>query len=441
MKLIEKIKNIEHKEKYVYTAMFFAGMFSLSILSAKNSLPEIKKTATVATKQLQQKLKGEKVTATYAASATEDTTSSDDTSTLEAIVSTGIAHVDNNITTSVYKRYDWIEGYGTVNRLVGKKEIDGFSYALDKKNAYNSVNFWVTVPDHDYRRYSQQLLTLKNEVGKKGGKLIFMGFPNKFDSTWDSGYSGIPYNDYNNQMDELLLWNRRYGIDSIDFRTTLKNSGLTWKEMFYKTDHHWTGKAAFLAFKDLVGHLNDKYDAKLDQNGYYRNINNYEIKWHKNIFLGASGRSVGVSFANEGLEDFQTFKPKFDCNITWNKMKGNYTDTVLIPSKLKYDNLYESDPYGYYMNGVCQMDQIINHNNKDGLKVLWIRDSFASPMIVDSIPFCSQIDCVWGKYATDDYVKKAIKNTDYDYVFVAYGTVDLLPNFFHFYENDYPKKD
>lgn len=268
-----------------------------------------------------------------------------------------------------------------------------------------------------------------------------MAYPNKYYEAWNSGYDGIPYNGYNSKMDELLLWNRRHGIDSIDYREILAESDLSFEEMFYKTDHHWTGYAAFLAFDELVDHLNEEYDAGLDEDGYYRDINNYEVEWHEGVFLGAAGRNVGVKFAGGELENFQTVKPKFSGSITWNGITGDYADTVIREHKLEYEDIYESDAYAYYLGGVFRRDTIINHDNPDGLKIFFIRDSFASPMIIDMIPFCSQIDCVWGKYATDEYVKQMIAEGDYDYVFVGYYTEDILPNFFHFYEDDYIKEE
>ena len=177
----------------------------------------------------------------------------------------------------------------------------------------------------------------------------------------------------------------------------------------------------------------------LDPDGYYRNIDNYDVTWHKKMFLGSAGRNAGMSFGNLELEDFQTIIPKFSGKIKYSGKEGNYTDTVIIKDKLNYDDVYTSDPYGFYMNGIERKETIINENNPDGMKVLFIRDSFASPMIIDMIPYCSEIHSYWGKFATDETVKNEIDNGNYDLVIVGYYTEDLIPNFFHFYENDVPE--
>jgi hypothetical protein len=93
------------------------------------------------------------------------------------------------------------------------------------------------------------------------------------------------------------------------------------------------------------------------------------------------------------------------------------------------------------MSGIKATETIVNNNNPKGPKALWIRDPAASPLIVDTIPLFSKIDCAWGKYATDSYIKNVLKEKKYDYVFISYETVNLVPEFFQFYKNDHPKKD
>lgn len=437
------MKKIENIEKYVFSGLFLVGLFGYAGCSMKDTFPMLRDTMQRLVEHIEE-LNTTGYQESYAEVNGEDSASEgriEDAQNVMDAVSAGLLEIDSDILENVYMRYDWIEAYGAVNRALGKKEVNGFDYALDKNGAYNSLNFWNDVDDTDIRRYSQQLYLLKQDVEANGGKMLFMGYPNKYYEAWNSGYDGMPYNDYNGKMDELLLWNRRYGIDSIDYREVLADSGLSFEEMFYKTDHHWTGYTAFVAFQELVEHLNEKYDAGLDEDGYYRDINNYEVTWHENMFLGSAGRNVGIAFSGDELEDFQTVKPKFSGNITWNSKTGDYTDSVLQEEELEFEDMYLSDAYAYYMAGVNPRDTIINHDNPEGLKVFFIRDSFASPIIIDMIPFCSQIDCVWGKYATDEYVKEMIAAGDYDYVFVGYYTTDILPNFFHFYENDYLKEE
>lgn len=436
------MKKYENIEKYAFSVLFLIGLFVYAGFSMKDTVPVLQKTMQRLVCHIQD-LNTSDYQRRHTNVSGEDHDSGtqiESTQNVMDAISVGLLEIDANILENVYRRYDWIEAYGTINRVLGKKEVNGFDYALDKNGAYNSLNFWNEVDDTNIRRFSQQLYLLEQDVENYGGKMLFMGFPNKYYEAWNCGYDGMPYNDYNDKMDELLLWNRRYGIDSIDYRKVLADTGMSFEEMFYKTDHHWTGYAAFAAFEELVEHLNKKYDSGLDEDGYYRNIDNYEVTWHENMYLGASGRKVGLSFSGDELEDFQTLAPKFSGNITWNDKTGDYKESVIREEQLEFEDIYLSDVYAYYLGGVYARDTIVNHDNPDGLKIFFIRDSFASPMIIDMIPFCSQIDCVWGKYASDDYVKEMIAENNYDYVFVGYYTEDIMPNFFRFYADDYMKQ-
>ena len=236
-------------EKCIFSVIFLTGLIMFSILSAKSTGVSLIKTYQKMLSEFTEfKNNDGNVTVSDDSVDGEATSSLIKADSVEDILENSFLEFDQDIQDNVYGHYEFIEMYGTLNRMIGKKEINGFSYALDKDGAYDSVNFWNDVHDHDYRRYSQQLLLLKDETEEHNGHFIFLGFPNKYNDEWNSGYYGIPYNGYNWQMDELLLWNRRYGIDSIDYRETMKKSGLKFNELFYKTDNHWTVYAAFLAF-------------------------------------------------------------------------------------------------------------------------------------------------------------------------------------------------
>ena len=412
-------------ENYIFSIVFLMALFVLSTLSAINAFPKLINIVDEVFEDINTLEAEEK-----------------NVENVTKIVSDGILQIDSSITENVHNRYAWIEEYGRVNRLLGKNEINGLSYAIDKNGAYNAVNFWSGVKDHNIQRYSQQIFMLKEYAEEKGSKFFFLAFPSKYDDAWNNGYNGIPYNDFNSQMDELLLWNRRYGIDYIDFREVLKESGLSFYDMFYRTDHHWTAYAAFLCFEELVNYMNEKFLANLDESGFYRDIDNYDMYWIEDKYLGSYGRNIGIEFLGMGLEDFQVIKPKFSFKIKYDGIMGDYEDTVLKKKVLNYSNMYRSDMYNYYLSAINDKDLIINKDNPDGLKIFFIRDSFSAPLIIDMIPFCSKIDCVWGKISTDDYVKKMIEEQDYDYVILGYYPDNLsYPEFFQFFSDDYPKEE
>lgn len=343
-----------------------------------------------------------------------------------------IASIDANISQEAYDRYAYIEMYGVLNKALGKKEINGFDYALDEYGGYNPINFCDEVDNIDYKLVAERVLALKTDAEEHGAIFMYLQSPDKLDDAWNTGIPGIPYEDKNEKTDRLLAWFHRYGIDCIDFRESLANSNLTYTEMFYNTDHHWTGVAAFVAFRDLVGHMNEEYGQGLDEDYYYRNIDNYTISYCEDVYLGSAGRDIGFSYGV--CEDhMQLVVPKFDGNISWMGYNGNYKDTVFRYDHLVGENPYNTDTYGFYLYGVAKEDVIINKGNPDGLKILFIRDSFMSPIIIDMIPLCSEIDCYWGLYVDDKTLKDKIANGNYDYVILTYGTLNIEEDNFNFY--------
>lgn len=348
-----------------------------------------------------------------------------------------VAIIDRDVKEHVAKKYECIEAYGMLNRLMGKKEINGFSYALDKKNAYESINFWSDAKDINFRKYAQQLSIMRDEVLENGGHFTFILAPSKMNDAWNEGYDEIPYNDFNEQADRLIAWLNFYGVDYIDLRETLAKTGMSFDEMFYKTDHHWTAEAAFEGYKEIVGYLNQKYDAGLDSSGFYRNENNYKFDRVNDSFLGSAGRSVGMKYGNNELEDFHKIKPLFKTKIAWT------TDTVSTPSPslykdeyLEYDNVYKSDMYAYFMGGIHGRDTILNLDKPDAPTLTIIRDSYSSPLITNLAPLFGEIDASWGKESSDRYVKDQVRNVKSDYVIVCYYTENLTDEFFKFYADD-----
>lgn len=399
-------------EKGIFAIVFFAFLLGMGILSAKETFLEIK--------------------ARYANSKQFESVIDE----VEYLVS----ETDTQVSEHVAYRYDWIEAYGTINRMLGKKEINGFDYALDKSGAYEPINFWSEAKDIDLRVFAQRILMLKNDVESYGGNFTFMMFPHKMNDSWNEKYEGIPYNDFNSQADTFLAWLEFYGVDYIDFRETLKDTGMSFEEMFYKTDHHWNGEASFIAFQELTEYMNGTYAAGFDPEGYYTNRDNYSFEWVPSTFLGAAGRDVGLSYTDDQLEDFLLVKPKFKTNYEWtNNTEGSVRSELLLSEKVAYERPYKSDAYRFYLDGIHERDTITNLDNEDGPTLCFVRDSYASPIIVDVAPYFSKIDCAWGKYASDRYVKHDIVANKPDYVWVGYFPENLIEEFFKFYSDDVEK--
>ena len=82
------------------------------------------------------------------------------------------------------------------------------------------------------------------------------------------------------------IW-KQSGIDTLDLREGLLESGIPAKDLFFTTDHHWKIKTAFWAFGQLVHHLDGMYNKPLDPENYFTDIGNYNVIPYKDFFIGS----------------------------------------------------------------------------------------------------------------------------------------------------------
>lgn len=356
-----------------------------------------------------------------------------------------ISKINNIINESIVGRYKLIESYGELNKLLGKKEINGFEYVIDKDGYLNSGNFWANIHTIESEPLAVRVKKLSDDMEKKGTKTMVLGFPEKYKDDSSKNYDGIPYNNHQYVMDEYLSYIRKYRIPYIDFRDTLDNSGLSYEEKYFKTDHHWKPEAAFECFVNLIDNLNEKFDFNLDENNYYRNLDNYNIENYTNMMLGSEGRSTGMNYA--AAEDFNLIYPKdnneYELYLNNGYEEWTYSgcykealisyDPISLINKDK-DNIYTNSLYDIYLHGIKSETKIKNNTNKNGLKVLFLRDSFADPIAEFMAPLCSEIDMLWTKEYhgnIDEYIKK----NNYDLVLVSFFPDDLNEEFFNFYKD------
>lgn len=357
-----------------------------------------------------------------------------------------ITNLNAVINENVVGKYELIETYGSINKLLGKKEINGFQYVIDKDGYLNSGNFWSNIHTIDSEPLAVRVKKLADDVEKTGTKTMVIGFPEKYRDDSSKNYSGIPYNNHKYVMDEYLGYIRRYRVPYVDLRETFKKSDLSYDEMFFKTDHHWKPRAAFEGFVEIVDTLNEKFDYKLDEDNYYRNLDNYNIEKFEGMMLGAAGRSTGMNYAP--AEDFELIYPKDDDNEyelylnndekQWD-YDGNHKECLISYDLIDRINesengIYTNSLYDMYLHGIKSETKIINKTKNEGLKVLFLRDSYADPLAEFMAPLCKEIDMLWtSRYhgSIEDYIKK----NNYDLVIVAFYPDDIREEFFNFYKD------
>ena len=341
------------------------------------------------------------------------------------------AEVDNLTSNNLLFDHAWNEAYAMVYNTLGKNEENSFKYVRDKNGMLYGGNFWNTteVPSS---KYVKRINVIRKKVEDKGTKVVVLLYPSQYNEQWTDGYKGIPYSDYNKLYDELAAYFRYYSIDFIDYRAYFMENEWEAEEIFYKTDHHWTTMASFVGYQKMVEYLNEEFDANLDT--YYTDINNYEMTIYEDSFIGSQGRDAGLSYV--GLDDFTLLTPKFQNEYIfgiinkdneWKEKQGVALKTLFDFSYLEESDYYEKDLYSVYMGGIHIRERITNLDNEEGLNVLFIRDSYASPVGVFFAPHCNQMDFLWSANNDAEVIENTIETGHYDYIFISLS-VDSFAN-------------
>lgn len=354
-------------------------------------------------------------------------------------INVAVASLESNITEPMYHKMDFLEIYSYVHVLLGKEEIIDFKYIKDK---LGNLNYGAFYRDHDDNivNYALRVRKLKDYVEGKGGNVLFVLPPAKYNSK-DSEYSlGLPGNDPSRTVDELMFYLNRFEVSTLNFADYMPNKDMSYDSLFYKTDHHWTVDTAFEASKILLEKLNDEFGCNLD-GSYYLDRNNFERVTYKDAMFGSMGRGAGVCFS--GLEDYVALYPKWDMNFyretilsdgRMEKSKGGYLDTILDTTVFKEANIYKNLSYALYLSAVKPSEHIENLDNPEGPKVLFIRDSYFSPVISFLMPFFGTVDALWTVNSEDStIVEEKLYSEDYDFVIIEAYPYNINESAFQFF--------
>lgn len=353
-----------------------------------------------------------------------------------------VSGLENAMIENVRGRMNFIEGYSYIQTLLNKEEFNNFSFIKDQEGFLHYATFF-REPDREVAQYTARLRRLQDAAADSGGKVLFTVVPSKYISGVTQFSPGLQVNDPNPLVDETLFYVNRYGIATLDMRKYLPNEELPYEQTFFRTDHHWTIPAAFVGFQQLVETLNHKFDAGLDPEGFYRDPANYTPVTYQGGMLGSMGRKTGANYANP--EDFTALWPNFsghfrrECleeNGATTVREGDITQTLMIPETLtgQRKSIYSDSWYSLYLNGLRYYEHIENLDNPQGAKVLFIRDSYFSPVITFFAPLCGEIDAVWSLEAVESLdIETMVLENQYDYIIMEVYPYNISTDAFQFF--------
>ena len=169
----------------------------------------------------------------------------------------------------------------------------------------------------------------------------------------------------------------------MDLRKKIIEEQIETKSLFYKTDHHWTPRAAIWAMRYISDEMNKRWNMNINSNLY--NLNNYYTVTMVDEYLGSEGRKITLSKALP--ENFDIILPAFENEFIVDipelgikEYKGNIWNTLFDRDCLEIKDYYSSQSYDTYGYNNMALIHIKNNKIMDNEKILLLADSFSGAL-------------------------------------------------------------
>jgi len=234
------------------------------------------------------------------------------------------------------------------------------------------------IPESTLKYRASNVADLCQVAEENGAQFLYVMAPVK-------GYNmEYPDNitDFNKiNCDAFLSELDKAGVPYYSLISQMEKDGITEEEMFFVTDHHWKPEYALWASGKVADVLDSRYGFIYDKSKL--DIKNYNEELYEDWFLGSQGKKTGQYFTPLGLDDICIFTPKFDTSFINTiagkdySVQGSFEEVLIHKDHIKEKDLYNKNPYATYLGGDYREQIIENTDNKDGKRVLILKDSFS----------------------------------------------------------------
>lgn len=194
----------------------------------------------------------------------------------------------------------------------------------------------------------------------------------------------LPYTVETTQLDTMdkIASKLDKNVNYIDIYDALYSSRSM--EMYYKTDHHWTSRAAFVAFGEYANSLGIEYSNK-----------DYDFYAVTNEFQGTCASGSGIY---ETMDTIEICVPK---DSVGDYVVNYVADMRKTASLFESDKLEIKDKYQVFMGGNhSQVD--VTTNAGTGRNLLLIKDSYGNCMVPILTPHFDKIIVIDPRYFCGD---------------------------------------
>ena len=265
----------------------------------------------------------------------------------------------------------WVNVKVHSDMLLGKREFNGV-YLGKKKYLMQKQS------EPDEKNVAKNLKAI-NKYAKKNSdvNVNVMLVPNAAYILEDYMPAGAPVKDQGQQLKQIK-GQLSDDINCIDISASLKEHAS--EGIYYKTDHHWTTKGAYLGFQAAAEDL-----------GISDPITSYDIYQVTNTFSGTLASTSGYHGVEDTIEVYAPKKSKVQYLVT--DSDNNEKST----SVYKREALKEKDQYQVFFGGNHGMVEI-KTTAENNSKLLVVKDSYANCFVPFLIPYYSEIIMIDPRY-------------------------------------------
>ena len=266
-----------------------------------------------------------------------------------------------------------------------------FQYALGKRMITTGAQQMLTLNSghlYDLQNFvsmesaAQNIMDMQAAAGERPFLFVYEHPTIYSADQMPAGYDVLDYSD--EIAEDITSRLDAAGIDMIDSRKVLPESGLPLADYLMYTDQHWSTRAAIIMAQAIANRINEAVDSKMDAS--LLDIDNFETEFYPKLFLGKYGQRIGT--ANIDPDDITVYWPKYETSIhRYTNYLGDITDITgpFRDSVIRWKYLEKDDGKSYNIKAYFDYGLTENYDlyeNPDGAppKILLLKDSYSAPI-------------------------------------------------------------
>ena len=217
---------------------------------------------------------------------------------LEERIQSFIGSAEATANSALEQDHFFIQLYGEVQKLSGRTVVEDADPRYSVVKLTDGTLTFVNDQALDVSGHGRSVARLSRALEKRDIPLLYVQAPQKLQSGDPRLPDGV--SDYGNDYaDQILAVLEEQGVAALDLRETLAACGRDWSSLFFRTDHHWTPEAGFLACQTIAETLRRDYGFTIP--GKYTDERFFTRTFYSDYFLGSQGKRVGSLYA--GVDD------------------------------------------------------------------------------------------------------------------------------------------